>query len=103
MRLTSDQACGLSIGAHVKTLSLRAAPQHNGVIGVINVFDVSSGRWAVEIRPGKIVSVKPQNLESISRQGVIIVHVGRSWKICHSSSPVPPSVSEVFPSSVFSS
>jgi hypothetical protein len=82
VRLTSD---GLSVGAHVKIHSLKAAPQYNALKGVINVFDASQGRWGVQIAAGKIVSVKPQNLELISRQGVIIDHVGRSWKISHSS------------------
>ena len=85
VRLTSDQACGLSLGAHVKIHSLKAASQYNAYIGVINVFDASQGRWGVQIATGKIVSVKPQNLELISRHGMIIDHVGRSWKISHSS------------------
>jgi len=53
----------------VRVVGLKAKPELNGSEGVAEQFDEAKGRWQTRLRDGKVLEVKPANLEVANPQG----------------------------------
>ena len=42
-------------------------PEMNGQEGVLLMFDEAKGRWQVKLNSGKVLEVKPENLQEKKR------------------------------------
>eukprot|EP00928_Gymnodinium_smaydae_P033008 TRINITY_DN23762_c0_g1_i1.p1 TRINITY_DN23762_c0_g1~~TRINITY_DN23762_c0_g1_i1.p1 ORF type:complete len:712 (-),score=148.44 TRINITY_DN23762_c0_g1_i1:180-2315(-) len=59
----------LAAQAKVRIVGLKAKPELNGTSGVLIQFDEAKGRWQTRLETGKVLEVKPDNLEAISASG----------------------------------
>eukprot|EP00913_Durusdinium_trenchii_P014582 g13681.t1 len=52
----------LQEGMAVRLRALQSAPQLNGMLGLLELWDAAAGRWKVRLQGGEVKSVKPENL-----------------------------------------
>jgi hypothetical protein len=64
-------AASLEPNGHVRVVGLKAKPELNGMDGTLVAFDESKGRWATRLSSGKMLEVKPDNLEPIAAGATI--------------------------------
>jgi len=55
----------------VRVVGLQAKPELNGSEGVVEKFDEEKGRWQTRLKDGKVLEVKPANLEVDNPQGKV--------------------------------
>ena len=60
---TSSDVAELAPGLEVRLQGLKMKPEMNGQVGVLLMFDEAKGRWQVKLNSGKVLEVKPENLQ----------------------------------------
>ena len=60
---TSPDVAALAPGLEVRLQGLKMKPEMNGQEGVLLMFDEVKGRWQMKLNSGKVLEVKPENLQ----------------------------------------
>ena len=60
---TSPDVAALAPGLEVRLQGLKMKPEMNGQEGVLLMFDEAKGRWQIKLNSGKVLEVKPENLQ----------------------------------------